>query len=538
MKKKKWKRMAALLIATTLLGTTTACSESEEVINTEVDDDTLRIAMSTDFNTIDILIAYAHEINMVVNAVTEGLFYYDENSVVQPYLAESYEQVDDVTYVYQIREGVTFSDGTELTAEDVVFSLEYQRDEENASLLSWMFDNVDTIEQTGDYEVTVTLSTPDPTWVYTLATPAGNVISKSYYEAHSDNFGTAEGGFIGTGPYVITDWSSTEVDLEYNEDYWNAANTEVDFKKVQFLSVKDQAVSKTLLESGDVDIVSNLSVDGAKELDGKNGISIKKVDMLLSTFVSFNTTVEPLNDVRVRQAIAYAIDKEAILNDIVGEEYGSLAKSFPFSEKIGEANAEIWGDYFETQNTYEKDIEKAKELLEEAGYGDGLSFVLSYDASNSVAESEALYIQQSLAEINITITLEGLDSGEISTQRYGGSETRTYELLITKWGSDYPDPTGCIIPMYVSTNNVAGGSNWAEYVSEDFDRLISESNAATSEEERIAILKEALDILQEEIPYAPIVNDYIFYGHSSRVDYEYSTMCLYNIYIKDIKRAE
>ena len=549
MKNWTWKRAAALGLMLVLMLAMAACGSSDADSGSAADsetsadaqtasDDVLNIGVSIDFTTIDTIVGYSTEMNMIVNAVTEGLFYFDENSEVQPLLVDTWEQTDQTTYVYQIRQDVTFSDGTQLTAEDVVFSLERHLDEDNASQLAWMFENVDTIEQTGDYEVTVTLTQADPTWQYTLATPAGNVISKAYYEEHAEDFGTAEGGIVGSGAYTITEWATEEITLEYNEDYWDAANTSVGYTTVQFTSVTDESVLKTALASGQIDIAWGVSLEAVAELEETDGVNIQLVDALSCYFVSFNTTVDGLDDARVRQAIAYAIDKDSILSDLIGEKYGEVGESQLFSDKITGANADLWGDYFETDETYSYDPQKATELLEEAGYGDGLELTLKYDASDSLYENLSLYIQANLADVGITLIIEGVDSAEIMTLRYGGSETRDYELLITGWGSDYPDPLGTILPMYYSANNAAGGSNWAEYNSSEFDALITSQAQAETEEERVEILQEALDLIAEDLPYAPIYIRYENWAVSEEVEYTFTTMELYNIFIKDIQKAQ
>ena len=549
MKKGFLKRIAALVLAAALSVSLAACASSsdttddasesaDESVDAQTDDDTLVIAVSLDFTTVDTIVSYGTEQSLLISCVAERLFYFDENSEVQPFLVESWEQEDDTTYVYQIRQDVTFSDGTQLTAEDVAFSLNRHLDENNASQLAWMFEKVELIEQTGDYEVTVTLSEPDATWQYVLATPAGDIISKAYYEENSEDFGTADGGLIGSGPYVITSWDTAEMDLEYNEDYWNADETQVGFTSIQFLSISDQSVVKTALESGQIDLTQNISLDTAKELEDNDSINIQATDYLGSTFLSYNTSQEPLDDAAVRQAILYGIDREAILTDIIGENYASIGKSLLFSEKIADSSADLWGDYFDNEETYSYDPEKAIALLEEAGYGDGLELTLKYTAADSTAENVALYIQANLAEIGVTIQLEGIDTSELYTLRYGGSDVRDYELLLTSWASDYPDPVGTIQPMYYSANSAAGGSNWAEYNNSEFDALIDAQGSVTDAEERIALLKEALDILSEDVPYAPLYNHYKVFATSSRVDYTFSTMVMYNLFVKDIQKAE
>lgn len=544
--RRKIKKFASLLITVILVLSIAGCGESREN-NTNSsgtvqasDADTLNIALGSmsELTQVDTINGYDTETDMVLNSVVEGLFYYTQDCVAKPWLVEEYEQVDDTTYVYRIRNDVTFSDGTKLTADDVVFSLERHRDEKNASLLAWMFDKVDTIEKTGDYEVTVKLSAPDPMWQNTLATPAGGVVSKAYYEQHASTFGTAEGGLMGSGPYVVTSWDSgQQIILEENENYWNPDVT-LAFKKLVFQLITDQSVVTQSLQAGQIDFTINVSDDGVKELEGNDKVIIQSSDTLGATFLSFHTSKKPFNDVNVRKAIAYAIDKDSIVSTIVGERYGEEGTSLPFSEKIVETQKKYWNGFFDTLDTYAYDIEKAKEYLAKSSVPDGFDMKLTYTAGNSTYESIALSIQQTLAQLNIQVTLESVSYAEILTLRYGGSDTRDYDTMITGWGSDYPDPVGTVLPMYVSGNNVAGGSNWAEYKSDDFDQYMEEQAAETDPEKRAGILKKALQVLDYDVPAAPLYINYSKAVVSTKVEYTFSPLSLYNIYFKDVKRAE
>lgn len=538
------KKLISLFLTFILIFSLTACgsdgtsSSSASGSAAQADDDTLNIAVSVDLTVIDPIQGYDTETNMALGSVVEGLFYFDKNSVVQPLIAESYEQKDTLTYVYQIRDDVTFSDGTQLTADDVVFSLERHRDADNASQLSWMFESVDTIEKTGDWEVTVTLKKADSMWQNTLATPASGIISQAYYEEHKDDFGTATGGIVGSGPYVITNWDSgTEVDMEENTNYWNKENTDLAFKKLAFKTMPDQSVVKMGLESGQVDFTMNISTDACKELESNDNVIVSATDYYGSTFVSLNTTVEPLNDINVRKAIAYAIDKESIVTTIVGEKYGEVAGSLPFTSLIGATQKEAYGDYFDTVEQYTYNLDTAKEYLAKSSAPDGFDVKLVYLAGNSVHEAVCLAIQQNLAELNINVTLEAAEYAEYLQDRYGGTKARNFDLFLTQWGSDYPDPAGTLLPMYYSSNNVAGGSNWTEYNNADFDALIDKQAAETDPEKRVQILEQAMDILADEIPNIPVYNHYKPFVVSSRVDYTFSPSLLYNIYFKDVKKA-
>lgn len=530
-------------------GLLTGCSSSNSVqtetagTGTEVesaDKHTLTVALSEAFNALDPIHGYATETDAVLNNIAEGLFYYDHDGVVQPLIAESYTQPDTTTYVYKIRDDVNFSDGTPLTVDDVVFSLERHRSTENPSELGWMFSNVNTITKTGDWEVTIKLKQPDPVWQDTLATSAGLIISKAYFEAHEDNFGTPEGGILGSGPYVLSNWSAgNEIDLEENDNYWNK-DTQLDFTKLVFKIIPDETVRNEALQSGQVDFIFGPSVDSIETLEADKNINISQVDTFLSWFVSFNTSREPLNDVNVRKAISYAIDKKSIVDNVF-KGYAEVPNALPFGESIVAAdvdNKASWDTYYKNVKTYDYNLDTAKEYLEKSSVPDGFSTTLAYVADNSVQETVALAIQQNLADLNINVELVATPWSQLNVYRYGGSETRDYDLMLTIWGSDYPDPTGTIIPMYDSANIVAGGSNWAEYRNDAFDQLIDQQAAAGTSADRANYLQQALDIIAEDVPYIPVYNPNSIFATNSRIAYSFSSSALYNIFFKDFKLAD
>ena len=519
---------------TTISGEATAASAS-------VDEDTLYVGVGnyTDLTKIDTIEGYSYELNSVLNNVVETLFYYDEDSIAQPLLVDSYTESEDGTvYVFELKDYITFSDGTNLTAEDVVFSLERHRDADNASLLAWMFESVDTIEATDEYEVTVTLSTPDAMFLNTLCTPAGGIVSKAYYEEHEEDFGTVSGGIVGSGPYEITSWTSgEEVILQTYDGYWNAENTDIDFTTVDVIYYADSNVVTQALEAGQLDYSGYISDENAKELEECDTVTVRSTDTGASIFLSFNNSVEPFDDVNVRKAISYAIDKETIVEQIIGEKYSAVGTSLPFSDVLVSTQAEYFEGFFDSLNTYEYDVDTAKEYLSKSSVPDGFEFTLKYHSGDSGMESMALLIQQNLADIGITVDLEAISTSEWTTLRYGGSETRDYEAMITLWGTDYPDPVGVVLPMYYSTNNVAGGSNWAEYVNSTFDALMDAQAAELDVSARAELLKEALYILDDEVPAAPLYIKYSQTALSDRVEYTSTTMQLYNVYFKDFKKA-
>ena len=226
---KRGKKIIAVIAAITLLaGTFASCGSDGDGESTGAI--TLDVALLGDPISIDPAFAYDNDTSVIMGNITEALLTHNPDNSLKPNLCSSWEAVDDVTYVYQIRDDINFSNGNAMTMDDVVFSLQRHMDADLGSYMNLFFENVESIEATGDWELTVKLKTPDPTWKYVLATSAGMIIEKAYAEEHSEDLGTAEVGVIGTGPFVFESWENgSRVVLTKNENYWDeSATTNID----------------------------------------------------------------------------------------------------------------------------------------------------------------------------------------------------------------------------------------------------------------------------------------------------------------------
>lgn len=485
--------------------------------------------------------AYNTQNNLVVDQICESLLYYDLNDEIQPLLAESWSVSEDgMTYTYQIRQGVTFSDGTEMTADDVVYSLKRIMDPEISSKLAFMFANVESIEKTGDWEVTVHMSAPDVLFQYAPATTAGMVLSEAWCkEVGEDKIGTNEVGIMGTGPYVLENWvPGGDVVMVKNENYWNEANFTGDVDKVTVQYIGDSSSLSLAFKANQTDMVLSVPVAIVDELKTYDNVNMILHEGLNTSYFVFNCMKDQLQDVNVRRAITCAIDWDYIYDNVYAE-LGEKCSDVVFGPGGGAYIGSAFDKYTTENRMYTYDVERAKEYLAASAYPDGFSTTLTYQSSDPNNETCCLFVQQCLAEIGITVELRPVTYAELNPVRYGYSRlddgTKDYALYWGGWLADFSDPAGHMIPYYHSDSMGQGGANFSDYSNPEVDALLDAQNVSSDPEERADLICQAIDIVTDECALYPI------YYPSSRTcinnkwDYTPTANWFYNVYAKDIK---
>ena len=516
--------------------TQTAESTDTQTVSSIADRDTLNIVLADEIVSLDPAYSYDNLTNQVVNQITQGLLYFDYSGQLQPQLCSSWEAVDSTTYVYQIRDDVCFSDGSPMTMEDVLFSLNRHMDEDVASYLAWMYANVDSIEQTGDWEITVHLSVPDAAWQYAFATTAGHIISKEYYEENAEQFGQPGVGVIGTGPYVLDSWTTgSEIKLTYNENYWDKENVP-QFKNIDFKIITDANTQATTLASGQADYMFDPPTEMLDTIREAENMSVTEVDGWTVLWMAMNCQSGPFSDVNVRKAVAYALDKDSLYEGVLTEN-GSYAKNgMPFSSALYGSESESWTAYAETAVDEKNDIEKAKEYLAQSAYPDGFECSL-YINQDSIYNSIAVYVQSALSQIGIDVTIETKSGDEMSNIQFGS--TRDYDLAIVRWTADYPDVSGQLYPLFHSSNIAEGGGNTSCYSNPEVDALLEAEVASIDMKERTELMQQALTIIANDTPM--IAFDYPYKRvamNSELTGFEANASITWNFFAKDLKTAE
>ncbi len=495
-------------------------------------------ALMSDIVSLDPTYAYDTTTNAVVNNITEGLLFIDENNELQPMLASSWEAVDSTTYVYEIRDDVNFSDGTPMTMEDVLFSLE--RNSADGAYMAWTYANVDSIEQTGDWEITVHLTQPDALWQYTFSTTAGHIVSKAYYDAHSEDFGTATGGVMGTGPYKLDHWTNgSEIVLTANENYWDGGFT-FDFDKIVYNVIIEDTTRLTALHSGQVDFILDVPVAMLDQIEDEN-TGLTMVDSFGIDFLSFNNEKEPFNDVNVRRAIAYAVDAAAIVDSIVGEA-GAYSTGLVFGESLYSApgGADYWREVASTMDNYSYDMDKAKECLAASSVPNGFDCTLLVSELLSF-NSIATYVQATLADLGINVTIEKHTTAEMITMQFGNTledGIKAYDMGLFTWYADFPDASGNVYPLFLSSNAGEGGSNTSSYKNPELDKLLLAQSASVDDQERADILAEASELILDQVPF--YVLDYCKIGiaYNKNVETYVNASFVWNIMVKNFHYAD
>ncbi len=502
-------------------------------------DGVFKWGLMTDIVSLDPIYAYDTMTNAVVNNITEGLLYMDENNALQCQLLSDWEAVDDVTYVYHVRDDVNFSDGNPMTMEDVLYSI--NRHIGSDSFVGWMYGNVASIEQTGDWEFTVHLSSPDALWQYTFGTTAGHIVEKAYCEEHKDDFGTATGGIIGTGPYVLDHWTNgSEIVLTANENYWDGG-FHFDFNKLVFSVIVEDTTRLTALHTGQIDFILDVPVAMLDQIEDDN-TKLIMVPSFGIDWLAFNTEKAPFDDVKVRQAIAYALDANQVVDSIIGKA-GDYCTGLSFGPSLysNPGSPEEWAAFADTLEYYPINMDKAKECLAESSVPNGFDCTLLVSELLSF-NNIATYIQAQLAQLGINVSIEKHTTDEMITMQFGGTQDgegrKAYDIGLFTWYSDFPDAAGNPYPNFLSTNAGAGGSNTSSFHNDEIDALLIAQNTSIDNAERVELLKEVSQKIIEQVPI--YIFDYCKIGVAQNkkiADYNINASWVWNLFCKNFKYA-
>jgi peptide/nickel transport system substrate-binding protein len=521
--------LGSLTVAPAILAACGGASKSSDFVNKAKGAgkpiDQLTWAMQGDIAAFDYAFSYDFTTGVVVPNVIEPLLRFDAKGNMLPNLAESWKQTDATTYVYTLRKGVRFHDGSEMTAEDAAFSLNRIRDPKLAAPLAFFTPNVKSAKATGTHELTVRLSQPDTLFRYAGAILVGGVASRKFIEQAGKKAGTPSTGMVGTGPFKFVSWKrGQEVVLERFDDYWNRDR----LPKVKRLVVKileDESTTISSLSTGEVDGTFGLSGKGVKAVRRSSKVQVVQAPSYFVHFLGINCQRKPWDDARVRQAISLAIDKQGALQSVWAG-YGQICKS-PVTPVEWSVERTKMEQAYQDLPAYDRDLAKAKALIKEAGAQGASAEIL---VATAWQEQLGLITQAAGKAIGLDFKLKKMPLPSLYSAILN-DKGKDYDMFIVDWAADVPDGSETL-RNFASSNKV---TNEAAYKDASVDKWLAQVDGATDPAQRAKLLTKIQQKVVEDQPWVVFYSPSVLMPLNKRAGgFELSSLWFWQSWAADI----
>jgi len=443
----------------------------------------------------------------VLRDLLEGLVNQDANGITIPGVAERWETTDNKVFTFYLRKDAKWSNGDAVTADDFVYSFQRAVDPATASPYSWYLD-MTTMVNASDIiggkkdkstlgvkaidanTFEVTLETAVPYFVKMMAHTTMKPVHKATVEKFGDKWTKPE-NFVGNGAFVVNKWVVNErLELTRNEQYWDNAKTVLN--KVTYLPIENQVAEMNRFLSGEIDFTYELPNEHFRRLQKEHAESVAIKGNLCTYYYNFNTHKPPFDDVRVRKAISYSIDRNIVANAILGQ--GQKPAYFLTPEIVADFSPETpaYGKLTQKERN-----EKAKELLAEAGYNKSnpLEFSLLYNTSENHKKIAVAIASMWKKNLGVSVTLENQEwKSYLETKKQGN-----FEAARAGWCGDYNEAS--TFTSLMEGTNTTGGIH---YKSSTYDKLTKDAVKATSEAKRQELYYAQEALLTKDMPIAPI----------------------------------
>ncbi len=463
--------------------------------------------------------------NMLLHSF-ECLLAVDENGQLVPGQAESWETSEDgLTWTFHLRDGLKWSDGSDLTANDFVYSWKRVCDPMVAApyadtVLSMVAGYDKAIE--GDLDALQVAAQDDNTLVVTLNAPCSyfgslaafatlSPVQEATVTANGDAWATSAATYISNGPFYVSEWvPGSYIMMSKNPYYWNADAIKLD--GIKWNLIEDSNAAYSAYQTGEVLMIKDVPTEEIPSL--KDNADFHVDPMIGTYYLSMNLERDAFKDARVRKALSLAIDRDYVANTLMQGTY-SPADNFmgpgwiDMDGKQFKDNANGGQSYIDVNN-YEADLEEAKQLLADAGYPDGEGFpTISYTTNDAgYHKVVAEYLQQAWAQLGIDLQVDIVEWASFTPMRRNGD----FDVARNGWVGDYSDPSN-MLDLFLSTN----GNNDGKFNNADYDAAIYLSRTTLDPTERSKALHDAEDILMEETGCIPVAYYNDFWLQSDKI---------------------
>jgi peptide/nickel transport system substrate-binding protein len=443
--------------------------------------------------------AWSTYVGAIMSLVQEGPLAFADDLSLTPGVAESWEQVDPTTYKYRLRQGVTFGDGSTLTPDDVVASFQYHMNPDAGSQLAAFFSSVASVEATGENEVTVKLKAPNVQFQYTPAHMAGFVFKKSQLEEFPEDIGTPDALPLGTGPYRLVEFSPADrVVLEARDDYWGPKPV---VKRIIFTAIPDRQTRLLAMQNGDIDGTFDLAISDVEQWQALGNVDVITAPSLGMFALTLDHSAPPFDDIHVRKAIAYAVDRVGLVQALLKGNGEPATALNPPEMWAGVLSLDDVEAFYATLPGYEFDLEKAKAELAQSAHPDGFEITVPASSADPYMVNIMQSVAENLKQIGITVNVQETDANQWLA---GYFRHENLGMQIMAYYPDFADPANYPFLFFAGANAAKDGMNGSNFKNPDVDAALAIANEQSDPAARADALKKVFTIANENVALVPI----------------------------------
>ncbi|MFG2917678.1 ABC transporter substrate-binding protein [Kitasatospora sp. NPDC048298] len=444
--------------------------------------------------TLDYVQAFDYPQNTVLANVCESLMRWTPRLTLAPGLAERASNPDPTTWVYDLRPGVHFHDGTVMTADDVVFSLGRQTDPNNAPAWAQVFQNVDSVTATGPLQVTVKLKQPDSQFPQYMATAAGVVVARAGVEAAGKDYGTS-GGLDCTGPFKLGTWAKGQsIELQRFDGYWGPRAKS---KKVVFSFLTDPSARTNAMLTGDVDGGYLIPTESYDRLRGSGAGTLYFGEGLSTVNLNVTSMQGPLGDLRVRQALSLALDRSGFVRAGLGGA-GTVTGSLTTRAVWAGAPDDVRRTAFDHLAPTAQDIDRARSLVKEAG-AEGRTVTVATSTVGQDVSLLATAVQAAGARIGLDVRLRTIAPNAFTALFTDPKAREGLDLFPETYYDSITDPLDLLVNF-----RTGAYQNFAGYSDKEYDDLVDRATAEYDPAARGAIEAKLQRTASEKLLWIPV----------------------------------
>ncbi len=477
---------------------------------------------------LDWIYCYNYEENTVVTNITESLMRLTPQLSIEPALAESFSEPDPLTKVYRIRNGVTFSDGSPMTADDVVFSL--RRHLNPNSYWNFAYVNVKNVGKTGPNEVTVSMKRPDEVFHPLMATPAGGVGKAAYVTAKGKAYGTPSAGPIGTGPFVFKNWAQgASITVARNEHYWDASHKPKAAEFV-FSFIPQESTMTTALLSGEIDGAYHTPYSGLGQLRSTSAGKLYLGRSMIFTEIIIASSSGPLANPAVRSALLLAIDRTALAKAVYNNAASPLRNTVvPLPEwGYGQAQAKAAWDKLGPPVV---NLKLARQLVAKAGASAKQPMTIATRASFQRYIDIATIVQAAASQIGLSVHIKPISPNNYGNLFFSAKARSGIDMFISENYADIPEPLEILYPAVVPGQFY----NYSGYSNPTVTQNLNEASRETDNNKRAAFVLQAQAVMAKDLAALPLANPAVPLFLNKRITGAPASFCyLYYPWARDI----